>query len=113
MTGSVLQLKSNRLRADMKDQRERKVTIRGYRSEDHKETCQVFSDGIMENWLPAYKRYLTFKSPTSSLIQLVQISVLYHHLSSVPVFLAVEFVIQAIIMFSIFHHYGGYARYSN
>ena len=97
----------------MKDQRGRKVTIRGYRSEDHKETCQVFSDGILENWLPAYKRYLTFKSPTASLIQLVQISVLYQHLSSLAVFLAVEFIIQAIIMFSIFHHYGGYARYSN
>ena len=94
----------------MRDPGRGKVTIRRFKTEDHQEACQVYYDGILENWVPAVRRYLTFRSPTSALIQLVQISVLYQYFSSLPVFLAVEFIIQSVIMFAIFDHYGGFAR---
>ena len=31
------------------------VTVRKYKKEDYDQVCRIVYNGIMENWLPAYK----------------------------------------------------------
>ena len=89
--------------------RKAKVVIRKYEKEDHDKVCKLFYNGIVENWLPCYRMTITMKMPLSSVIQLLQLAILYRCLSSFLHFLLAQFFIQALIMFVYFTLYWAYA----
>ena len=89
--------------------RKPKVVIRKYEKEDHEQVCKLFYNGIVENWLPAYRMTINMKSPIPTVIQLVQLAILYQYLASFLNFLLAQFFIQALIMFGYFTLYWSYA----
>ena len=89
--------------------RKPKVVIRKYEKEDHEQVCKLFYNGIVENWLPAYSMSINMKSPIPTVIQLVQLAILYQYLASFLNFLLAQFFIQALIMFGYFTLYWSYA----
>ena len=89
--------------------RKPKVVIRKYEKEDHDQVCQLFYNGMVENWLPAYRQSINMKFPLPSVIQLVQLALLYQYFSSFLNFLLAQFFIQALIMFGYFTLYWAYA----
>ena len=92
--------------------RKAKVVIRKYEAEDHDKVCKLFYNGIVENWLPAYRMTITMKMPLPSVIQLLQLAILYQYLSSFLNFLLAQFFIQALVMFVYFTLYWAYAWYN-
>ena len=91
--------------------RKARVVIRKYEKEDHDKVCKLFYNGIVENWLPCYRMTITMKMPLPSVIQLLQLGILYQYLSSFLHFLLAQFFIQALIMFVYFTLYWAYAWY--
>ena len=89
--------------------RKPKVVIRKYEKEDHDQVCKLFYNGMVENWLPAYRQSINMKFPLPSVLQLVQLALLYQYLSSFLNFLLAQFFIQALIMFGYFTLYWAYA----
>ena len=89
--------------------RKPKVVIRKYEKEDYDKVCKLFYNGMVENWLPAYKQSIIMKFPIPSVIQLLQLAILYQYLGSFVNFLLAEFFIQALIMFGYFTIYWNYA----
>ena len=89
--------------------RKAKVVIRKYEKEDYDKVCKLFYNGMVENWLPAYRQSINMKFPIPSVIQLVQLAILYQFLASFVNFLLAEFFIQALIMFGYFTLYWNYA----
>ena len=88
--------------------RKAKVVIRKYEKEDYEQVCKLFYSGVVENWLPAYRQSINMKFPIPTVIQLVQLAMLYQCLSFLN-FLLAQFFIQALIMFGYFTHYWAYA----
>ena len=85
-----------------------KVVIRKYETADHDKVCKLFYNGIVENWITAYRRTINMKAPIPTVLQLVLTSVLYKSLSSFISFMLVEFFIQAFIMLIYFYVYWAY-----
>lgn len=92
----------------MKEPRRAKVVIRRYETGDHDKVCRLFYSGMVENWIPAYRRTITLKAPIPSVIQLLLVSLLYQTFSFLS-FLLVEFFVQALLMFIYFYLYWAYA----
>merc|ERR1711953_1406653 len=84
------------------------VVIRKYEKEDHEQVCKLFYNGIVENWLPAYRMTINMKSPIPTVIQLVQLAILYQYLATFLNFLLAQFFIQALVMFGYFTLYWSY-----
>ena len=43
--------------------------MRKYGKADHETVCRLFYTTVMEGWLPAYRRVVTFKAPFATLVQ--------------------------------------------
>ena len=94
---------------NMKEHNRAKVVIRKYETTDHDQVCKLFYNGIVENWVPAYRRTINTRAPLPAVIQLCVASVLFQNSSSFMSFLLAEFFIQAFIMFIYFYFYWAYA----
>ena len=45
--------------------------MRKYGKDDHESVCRLFYTTVMESWLPAYRRVVTFKAPIATIVQVV------------------------------------------
>ena len=86
------------------------VTIRPYSSQDHATVCKLFYAGMVENWVPAYRRIVTGSAPLPAITQLVMMFLLYIFSSSILWFLLMECIVQAVFILVVFYLYWGYAR---
>ena len=66
----------------MKEHNRAKVVIRKYETTDHDQVCKLFYNGIVENWVPAYRRTINTRAPVPAVIQLCVACVLYQSSSS-------------------------------
>lgn len=86
-----------------------KVVIRKYDKSDYDAVCRLFYNGIVENWIPAYRRMISGKAPGPFMLQLVQLFLLYTYTSSMLWFIFIEFLVQVFWMFFFFYAFWGYA----
>jgi len=85
------------------------VTIRPYSSQDHATVCKLFYAGMVENWVPAYRRIVTGSAPLPAILQLVIMVFLYISSSSIFWFLLLECMVQAVFILVVFYLYWAYA----
>jgi len=86
-----------------------KVMIRKYDKGDYDRVCKLFYNGMVENWVPAYRRVISGRAPLPTIFQLVQTYLLYAYSSSTLWFLFMEFLIQVVFMIFFFYAFWGYA----
>ena len=65
---------------------------------DYDDVCEIFYNGIIENWSWAYQRTLNFKSPISTLLQITQLALVTSLSSSWLWLLVSELIIQSAVM---------------
>lgn len=99
--------------------------MRKYGKADHETVCRLFYVTVMEAWLPAYRRVVTFRAPIATIVQVffVQsicnikpltfyqgtIMALLHYLTPSCIwFLLAVFFLQMIIIVAIFYIHWGY-----
>lgn len=85
------------------------VLIRKYEKGDYDKVCKLFYNGMVENWLPAYRRIITGKALLPTLLQLLLLILLYNFTSSFIWFLLSEFFIQVFWLMMMFYIYWAYA----
>ena len=56
--------------------------MRKYGKDDHESVCRLFYTTVMESWLPAYRRVVTFKAPIATIVQVVYLKMNHHYCNS-------------------------------
>ena len=99
------------------------LKVRKYGKADHERVCRIFYTTVMEAWLPAYRRVVTFKAPIATLLQvgsvlsmcckilLLQgtiVALLHYFTPNFFWFLLAVFFLQMLIMITIFYVHWGY-----
>ena len=88
----------------MADQGRSEVVVRKYEAEDHPQVRSLFQAGMMESWLPAYVKTITFRAPLPTVFcQVAQLSVLYQWSQSFLAFLLLQLILQTLICFTFFY----------
>ena len=88
----------------MAHQGRREVVVRKYEAGDHHKVRSLFYAGMMESWLPAYMKTITFRAPYPPVIgQVVQLCLLYQFSPSLLTFLMLQLIIQSLIIFTFFY----------
>ena len=99
--------------------------MRKYGKADHETVCRLFYTTVMEGWLPAYRRVVTFKAPFATLVQVgsaeekncqnlilfkqgTMVALLHYLTPSFLWFLLAVFFLQMFIMITIFYVHWGY-----
>jgi len=85
------------------------VLIRKYEKGDYDKVCKLFYDGMVENWLPAYRRIITGRAVLPTLLQLLILLIVYTFSTSFVWFLLTEFFIQVFMLLMMFYAYWAYA----
>merc|ERR1719319_1907123 len=85
------------------------VTVRTYESGDHAKVCQMFYDGMVENWWPAYRRVLTGACPRPAIIQALVLALLLTYFP-LTTCLVVELLLQLFLISMFYYCYWDYAR---
>merc|ERR1712179_354689 len=81
------------------------VTIRKYEKGDYTSVCRLFYNGMVENWIPAYRRTISGKAIIPTIFQLLQTITVYMLSSSLLWFFFIEFLIQVVYMIFFFYAY--------
>jgi len=85
------------------------VTIRKYEKGDYTSVCKLFYNGMVENWMPAYRRTISGKVIIPNIFQLLQTLTVYMLSTSLLWFFFIEFLIQVVYMIFFFYAYWDYA----
>ena len=83
------------------------VKLRPYESKDYDRVILLFKRGMYENWWPLYKKTITFQSTHATLLQILQLILLFYILE-LKIFIITEIFLQALLMGLCFYMYYEY-----